>query len=83
MLGNTTIKHLAKVPRSFWKCLKVRKACCRNRLSIAGIYLGNPNGLGDFLTSSRHFGYDPVSTSLKIYSHLGISSKDTQSDIFT
>jgi len=60
MLGNTTIKHLMTLPRGFWKCLKVWKACCRNGSSIAGIYLGNSKGLGDFLTSCRPFGCDSV-----------------------
>lgn len=59
MLGNITIKHLTKVPRSFWKCLKFRKTRGRNRSSVVGIYLGNPNGLGD-LASSSHFGYNSV-----------------------
>lgn len=60
MLGNITIKHLTKILKSFWNRLKVRKTCCRNGSSIADIHLGNPNGLDDFLTSSRHFGYDAV-----------------------
>lgn len=50
----------------------------RDWVYISCVCLGNPNGLGDFLTSSRHFDSDSVWAKMKSYCyyiHIQVSTQ--------